>query len=151
HSVFALTVLVSLSLEVSADAGQRTGGQARGPFNSGMRTAPSPHPTRSGPPDTRVRPLPPIRTVTMHPGWPRFGRTLWPFLFYGSIGFAYFDDDVAFTQLPPDTVGPALGGLQLDVEPRRADVYVDGVYAGPVADFSGYYHHLDLTAGYHRI
>jgi PEGA domain-containing protein len=87
----------------------------------------------------------------MSPGWPRFGRTLWPFLFYGSIGFAYFDDDVAFSQAPTDTVGPALGGLQLDVQPRRADVYVDGVYAGPVSDFSGYYHHLDLTVGYHRL
>src|SRR5262249_55852060 len=83
-------------------------------------------PRRAAPPDSRVRPLPPIRTVAMSPGWPRFGRTLWPFLFYGSIGFAYFDDDVAFSQVPPDTVGPAVGGLQLDVEPRRADVYVDG-------------------------
>jgi hypothetical protein len=45
-----------------------------------------------------------------------------------------------------------MGGLQLDVEPRRAQVYVDGRWlAGVVDDFSGYYHHLDLPAGPHRI
>jgi hypothetical protein len=43
------------------------------------------------------------------------------------------------------------GGLQLDVEPRRTLVYVDGIYAGVAGDFSGYYHHLELTAGPHRV
>jgi len=43
------------------------------------------------------------------------------------------------------------GGVQLDLEPRRAQVFVDGEYAGVVEDFSGYYHHLMLTAGVHRI
>jgi hypothetical protein len=50
---------------------------------------------------------------------------------------------------PPD--GVPIGGLQLDFEPRRAQVYVDGFYAGLVDDFSGYYHHLDVTAGPHRV
>jgi len=44
-----------------------------------------------------------------------------------------------------------MGGLQLDVEPRRARVYVDGWFVGVVDEFSGYYHHLDLAAGPHRI
>ena len=43
------------------------------------------------------------------------------------------------------------GGLQLDVEPRRALVYVDGLYVGMVDDFSGYYHHLETGAGLHVI
>ena len=43
------------------------------------------------------------------------------------------------------------GGLQLDIEPRRALVYVDGWYVGVVDQFSGYYHHLDLAAGSHTI
>jgi hypothetical protein len=43
------------------------------------------------------------------------------------------------------------GGVQLDLEPRRAQVFVDGAYAGRVDDFSGYYHHLSLPAGLHRI
>jgi len=44
-----------------------------------------------------------------------------------------------------------MGGLQLDVEPRRARVYVDGWLVGVVDEFSGYYHHLDLPGGPHRI
>jgi hypothetical protein len=59
------------------------------------------------------------------------------------------------TSLPPSA--PPLqqqklaGGLQLDIEPRRALVYVDGWYAGMVEDFSGYYHHLETSAGWHMI
>ena len=44
-----------------------------------------------------------------------------------------------------------VGGVQLDVEPRRAQVFVDGAYAGIVDDFRGYYQHLTLPAGRHRI
>ena len=43
------------------------------------------------------------------------------------------------------------GGLQLDVEPRRAVVYVDGWYAGVVDAFSGYYRHLEIGAGWHTL
>ena len=65
----------------------------------------------------------------------------------------------------PDGVDPALlapvlefpgdprptGGLQIDVEPRRAMVYVDGRFVGLVERFSGYFTHLDLPAGPHRL
>ena len=44
--------------------------------------------------------------------------------------------------------GP-LGGIQLDVQPWRAQVYVDGTYAGDVNEFTGYYRHLSLAAGPH--
>jgi len=47
--------------------------------------------------------------------------------------------------------GRPLGGVQLALEPRRAQVYVDGLYAGVVDDFAGYYRHLSLPAGNHRI
>jgi len=56
--------------------------------------------------------------------------------------------------LPPPSAaaGPLLtGGVQLDIEPRRALVYVDGIFAGRVDDFSGYFHHLEATAGVHWI
>jgi hypothetical protein len=43
------------------------------------------------------------------------------------------------------------GGLQLDVEPRSAQVYADGWYVGVVDDVSGYYHHLEIGAGPHII
>ena len=66
-----------------------------------------------------------------------------------------WDSGVPDEPLPPaaplSTGVPLTGGLQLDVDPRRALVYVDGWFAGVVEDFSGYYRHLDLAAGPHRI
>jgi len=50
---------------------------------------------------------------------------------------------------PPE--GAPIGGVQLDIEPRRAQVYVDGAFVGVVGDFSGYYQHLDLVAGQHLV
>ena len=44
-----------------------------------------------------------------------------------------------------------LGGIQLDVEPRRAQVFVDGNYAGIVDNFRGYYQHLTLPVGAHLL
>ena len=46
--------------------------------------------------------------------------------------------------------GPT-GGVQLDVQPWRAAVFVDGIYAGRVDDFRGYYKHLEVVAGSHQI
>ncbi len=69
-------------------------------------------------------------------------------MFYNGIGVNYFSDDSSAVFAPGEAPE---GGLQLDVEPRRAAVYVDGVYAGTVDDFSGYYRHLSLTSGPHRI
>ena len=62
--------------------------------------------------------------------------------------------------VPPEitTLAPApladdapRGGLQLDVLPWSAQVYVDGTLAGQVEQFRGYYQHLDLPAGPHAI
>ena len=50
---------------------------------------------------------------------------------------------------PPASLQRPVGGLQLDVDPRRAVVYVDGWYAGLVDEFSGYYRHLEVAAGSH--
>lgn len=78
-------------------------------------------------------------------------------LAWGSLGFDVFwpwytMPPAGIYQLPlPPREGAPVGGLQLDVEPRRAQVYVDGSYAGLVDEFSGYYHHLDLPAGPHVI
>jgi hypothetical protein len=57
--------------------------------------------------------------------------------------------------IPTDVVQPSQtglrGGLQLDVQPWRAEVYVDGDYAGKVQDFGGYYRPLELIPGPHAI
>jgi hypothetical protein len=60
--------------------------------------------------------------------------------------FYYAPESASFTL----EEGPT-GGVQLDVQPWRAAVFVDGVYAGRVDDFRGYYKHLELVAGSHQI
>jgi hypothetical protein len=61
------------------------------------------------------------------------------------------DQNVMLPSVPPRQRPGLAGGLQLDVEPRRALVYVDGWYVGVVDDLSGYYRHLDTVAGRHII
>jgi len=64
------------------------------------------------------------------------------------------DDDVDVAAAPPETLAPGprpKGGLQLDVEPRRALVYLDGVLAGTVDQFKGYFEHLETAAGFHVV
>ena len=60
------------------------------------------------------------------------------------------DDDMASARLSPIDQAP-IGGLQVDVEPRRGLVYVDGWYMGLVDEFSGYYRHLEIDAGWHTL
>ncbi len=80
---------------------------------------------------------------------PWFGLVAFdPFAVWGS---PLTDETDAATPLPAPPDERPLGGLQLDVEPRRAQVFVDGQYVGPVEAFSGYYQHLDLPAGPHTI
>ena len=59
----------------------------------------------------------------------------------------YFDNLAA----PPALEEGPTGGVQLDVLPWRASVFVDGVYAGRVDDFKGYDQHLEVVAGPHQI
>ena len=51
---------------------------------------------------------------------------------------------------PLDANGPT-GALRLKVEPRDAEVYVDGFFAGHVDDFDGAMQKLKVVAGPHRI
>jgi hypothetical protein len=43
------------------------------------------------------------------------------------------------------------GSVRLDIAQERAEVFVDGYYAGIVDDFDGRFQHLDLVEGPHRI
>jgi hypothetical protein len=53
-------------------------------------------------------------------------------------------------QLPFGPNAPT-GGVQLDIQPWSAEVYVDGASVGRVEQFRGYYQHLTLPAGPHTI
>jgi hypothetical protein len=64
------------------------------------------------------------------------------------IALAFLANTVAGAQT---RIGGNTGGVQLDIDPRSAEVYVDGGYVGLIRDFSGYYKHLELAAGPHFI
>lgn len=59
------------------------------------------------------------------------------------------DTTTLSSPLLPEDAPP--GGVQLDVQPWTALVYVDGEFKGRVEDFRGYYQHLVLPAGAHTI
>jgi hypothetical protein len=81
------------------------------------------------------------------PGLPFRGLTRPVFPVFWGWGTLPFYLDAVSTPLAE---GPA-GGVQLDVQPWRASVFVNGVYAGRVEDFKGYYQHLEVVAGLHHI
>jgi hypothetical protein len=95
--------------------------------------------------------------------WPYYGTALGfgglgfytdPFLFgHTYSGFAYLPSYSGYPALAPYPFaldGPT-GGLRLKVEPKQAQVFVDGYYAGIVDDFNGHFQHLDLTPGPHHV
>ncbi len=93
-------------------------------------------------------------------GWPSYG---WPsygwgvgwgrpgpgYFYYGSFGWypgASYYDGGYFGR----GYGYDFGEVRLRVEPRGAEVYVDGTFAGTVDDFDGSFQSLKLEAGpYH--
>ena len=131
-------------------------GSSRPPSPSGPRGRPS---TPSSP-STHPRFTSPMLFAPLPE--PLAGRHR-PFPFRSSrFGFVFVDPfwpwtpgDVEQTfvaqAVPPSGESLPAGGLQLDVEPRRAEVYADGQYVGLVDDCSGYYHHLEIGAGSHII
>jgi hypothetical protein len=66
----------------------------------------------------------------------------WPSLAYPSAE--------AYAEYPFDPDG-ITGELRLRVEPKEAQVFVDGYYAGLVNEFNGHFHHLKLIPGPHHI
>jgi len=157
----ALTALLAQGNMVAASAGQHADGQATG--QARPRPAPNPptatpqvnqptstepkfqstlkfEPRRAGD-EQRVVPLPVDRF-----GVP-FGFVT-PLLSGRGIRLGGMGGAALAYPLPS---GAAPGGVQLDVQPWRAQVYVDGSYVGLVSDFTGYYHHLEVSAGPHVI
>jgi hypothetical protein len=66
--------------------------------------------------------------------------------------FPLWSQNVVFFPVQiPALEGAPTGGVQLDVDPRSAQVYVDGTHVGVIREFSGYYKHLELAAGPHVV
>jgi hypothetical protein len=79
--------------------------------------------------------------------------------FYGpAFGWGYYGYDplwygwggpYAYRYVVP--AGVITGGLRIEVQPKNAQVLVDGYFAGVVDDFNGRFQHLNLTPGGHNI
>ena len=131
------------------------GGSAAAQYRNGQARPPAAT-TRPGPPRAPAGEAP-FRngaTLTPRPISPSRGIALRPFrypvfpLVWGWGTMPFYFDSVNRPLVLED--GPT-GGVQLDVQPWRAGVFVDGVYAGRVEDFNGYYQHLEVVAGPHQI
>jgi PEGA domain-containing protein len=89
----------------------------------------------------------------------------WPSYYAGGVGWGVYDyadplwGDFGPYDYYPYNYGyggaPMLatdtGGVRLEVSPKDADVYVDGVKAGVVDDFDGLFQALKLPPGVHHI
>lgn len=143
-----LAMLAQLALPAALSA-QTRGGRGR-------PSAPAVSTRR--PPPSKNNPV--VYNPVMFPGVRPGGHRLVPCR-SSIFGLVLFDpywwwdsgsSDVNAPIVPTSEMAPRpLGGVQLDVDPRRALVYVDGLFAGLVEYFSGYFQHLDATAGSHVI
>ena len=117
-------------------------------FTSTLRFVPLPRDV------VRPAPLSPAEFLAQGPS--RLGPfSFWPWGTWLPIplyaGYGVYTGYPALDVYEPPLEGAPVGGVQLDIDPRRAQVFVDGIYAGLVEDFSGYFHHLELPAGPHDI
>ena len=155
-------VMIAVARETEGQA--RSGGTRQQPAAA---QAPSPPPTPAPATGSRftstLRFVPPPRDVRPQPFRPgpfiaqrpfisgfmsgRFGFWPWGAWLPVPLYSGYAEPGAYASPLE----GAPVGGLQLDIDPRRAQVFVDGTYAGVVEEFSGYYHHLELSAGPHDI
>jgi len=165
--ISAAAIVLVLFADAGAAAAQagigRDGGQPA-PMAVRIResppTPPTTHPAQSPHPPSDARPTARLKFVPrgldadhipfqlrVGFGWGSFGYVpLW----WWNVGMP--PQAYAVPAVPvPLPEGAPIGGVQLDIEPRRAQVYVDGAYVGVVSDFSGYFQHLDLVAGPHLI
>jgi len=75
---------------------------------------------------------------------------LQPFPIWWNWAVVALPESATLEQLPFGPNAPT-GGVQLDIQPWSAEVYVDGASVGRVEQFRGYYQHLTLPAGPHVI
>ncbi len=158
---FWMVTLVGLTMIAAAERVFAQGGSIGAPSSrpatvsvGSSSPASQARPSRPSPSSMR----PPFRGATglvpVRVAGPRASRGVRPLWF----GLVTFDRSWLWTPTVVDMTVDApplaamqglVGGLQLDIEPRRALVYVDGWYVGLVEEFSGYYRHLDVSPGLH--
>ena len=91
-------------------------------------------------------------------GWGGYGYP-WVDPYYGGGGWGGGGGSTADRGQPsqtPDAANPLdpnapTGGLRLKIEPRDAEVFVDGYFAGRVDDFDGAMQKLKVAIGPHRV
>lgn len=126
----------------------------RGSYRGGGRTV-------IVPPPVYGYPYPPHATYPPYGAYPYGGyRRQYPYG-YGSFGMGYLYYDPYRWHPGAGYVDPYrrfgshstfdIGELRLDVSPRRAQVYVDGYFAGTVDDFDGAFQAIKLAPGAYRI
>jgi hypothetical protein len=156
----AAVVLGLVAVGHHAAAQRRGGGATQSTAGQPTQSSPPAAPISNGGRFTStmkfVPPPPPAgrSSLPFAPGFRRGPFTIGAFWLWGAGLWAAGPFSPAYgaaVELEPLLTDAPLGGLQLDIDPRRAEVYVDGAYAGVVEDFSGYFHHLDLTAGPHAV
>ena len=154
-------ILVFIATARDTDAQARSGAGQQQPVSTHPPRAPqNPTPATGSrftstlksvpPPPTGVRPMPLSAAEFLAQGPSRLGPfSFWPWGAWLPIPL-YWGYTVPDVYEPP-LDGAPVGGVQLDIDPRRGQVFVDGTYFGLVEEFSGYFHHLDLPAGPHDI
>lgn len=70
---------------------------------------------------------------------------------YSSYGYGYWGGAFAGGGGGGSARSYANAAMKLKVKPASAQVFVDGYFAGEVAEFDGVFQRLPLTAGEHRI
>jgi hypothetical protein len=152
--------LIATVREADAQARARGGGGHQQPVAAPAPPAPQSPAPATGRFTSTVKLVPPPPDVAPAPFLPTpfIGQT--PFFTFGRFAFwpwgawlpiPLYTSYTAPGAYEPPLEGAPVGGVQLDIDPRRAQVFVDGTYAGLVEDFSGYFHHLELPAGPHDI
>ncbi len=71
----------------------------------------------------------------------------YPYGYYGYYGAPYYYSPYSYGSY----YGYGYGEIRLEIKPKTAKVYVDGNYAGVVDDYDGWYQHLNVEPGKHRI
>ncbi len=81
----------------------------------------------------------------------RFGNPWYPYGSWGTGWGGFYGPYWGSYWGPSMYRGQSFGSVRVQVEPRHAEVFVDGYFAGHVDDFDGAFQRLDLGPGEHEV